>query len=192
MMEKTTNLSRELALLEQKLQFETNRSKEFEQSLSTITKTSEEKFSQLKTEKEEEMKAMAAKLTLEKTQIDSKYQQLKISSKDIESNLRKALNETFTIKSLLEERVSNLDTRLKEAEASKADEVTILRADLIKTKEILSLKEKQYQDNFKIFNQKIEKLENEKIDIVMAAEREKALSDQRYANLLKSKEDYRT
>lgn len=142
MMEKTTNLSRELALLEQKLQFETNRSKEFEQSLSTITKTSEEKFSQLKTEKEEEMKAMAAKLTLEKTQIDNKYQQLKIGSKDIESNLRKALNETFTIKSLLEERVSNLDTRLKEAEASKADEVTILRADLIKTKEILSLKEK--------------------------------------------------
>lgn len=35
---------------------------------------------------------MAAKLTLEKTQIDNKYQQLKISSKDIESNLRKALN----------------------------------------------------------------------------------------------------
>lgn len=41
MMEKTTNLSRELALLDQKLQFETNRSKEFEQNLSTITKTSE-------------------------------------------------------------------------------------------------------------------------------------------------------
>ena len=72
------------------------------------------------------------------------------------------------------------------------EEVANLRADLIKTKEILSLKEKEYQDNFKLFNQKIEKLENEKIDIVMAAEREKALSDQRYANLVKNKEDYRT
>lgn len=67
-----------------------------------------------------------------------------------------------------------------------------MRADLTKTKEILSIKEKEYQDNFKLFNQKIEKLENEKIDIVMAAEREKALSDQRYANLVKNKEDYRT
>lgn len=113
MMEKTTNLSRELALLDQKLQFETNRNKEFEQSLSSITKTSEEKFSQLKAEKEEETKAMAAKLTLEKTQIDNKYQQLKISSKDIESNLRKALNETYMSKSLLEERASNLEIRLR-------------------------------------------------------------------------------
>lgn len=83
MMEKTTNLSRELALLDQKLQFETNRNKEFETSLSTITKTSEEKYSQLKAEKEEEMKVIAAKLTLEKTQLDNKYQQLKVSSKDI-------------------------------------------------------------------------------------------------------------
>lgn len=67
-----------------------------------------------------------------------------------------------------------------------------MRGDLTKTKEILSAKEKEYQDNFKLFNQKIEKLENEKIDIVMAAEREKALSDQRYSNLVKNKEDYRT
>lgn len=59
------------------------------------------------------MKAMAAKYSLERTQIDNKYQQLKISSKDIESNLKKALNETLMNRSLLEERTSNLEARLK-------------------------------------------------------------------------------
>lgn len=56
---------------------------------------------------------MAAKYSLERTQIDNKYQQLKISSKDIESNLKKALNETLMNRSLLEERTSNLEARLK-------------------------------------------------------------------------------
>jgi hypothetical protein len=46
----------------------------------------------LKNEKEEELKNITVKLTSERTQIDSKYQQLKLTYKDMEMNLKKSLN----------------------------------------------------------------------------------------------------
>lgn len=60
-------------------------------------------------------------------------------------NLKKSLNETFTSKTLLEERIANAEIRLRENEAGRVEEVSSLRAELIKTRENVSVRDKENQ-----------------------------------------------
>jgi hypothetical protein len=81
-MEKYSNLSKENALLTQKLDFQDRHTKEIEAATSKALEMSEKKFETYRTEKETELKNMSIKLINEKTQIDNKYQQLKTTYKE--------------------------------------------------------------------------------------------------------------
>jgi Skp family chaperone for outer membrane proteins len=127
MMEKTSSLSKEIALLEQKISFEVNRGKELEVNLASITKTSEEQYNKIKSEKEDEIKAISAKLTNEKVSISEKYQSLKNSSKENDNSQKKIINDLATKVALQEEKLSNLENRLGESERTRENEVTTLK-----------------------------------------------------------------
>lgn len=88
-MEKYSNLSKENALLTQKLEFQDRHTKEIEAATSKALEISENKFETYRNEKETEFKNMSTKLTSEKAQIELKYQQLKVTHKDLDSTSRK-------------------------------------------------------------------------------------------------------
>ncbi len=88
----------------------------------------------MKASKEEEIKSLMTKNSVEKASFEAKCQELKRSEKEMEATLKKELNQLRTDNALFYEKLSNNEIRLRESESIRNEEVGSLRQELSRVK----------------------------------------------------------
>lgn len=120
----------------------------------------ENKFNEMKSSKDEQIKLLMVKYTTEKASYEAKLQEHKKYEKEMETTLKKQLNQLRTDNALFFEKLSNTEARLKESETNRNEETVSLRQQLTRVKQFANNKQKELSEALKQTRSKLETISN--------------------------------